>query len=82
MAPESKRVSESRSGGEPQQYPRPTRRGMLLGVSLAGLVGPGLDIAPELDMPPGLDIAPELDMPPGLDIAPELGMAAWAALPA
>ena len=45
MTPESKRASESTSGGEPdlgddaQQYPRPTRRGVLLGVSLAGLGG-------------------------------------------
>ena len=45
MTPESKRASESTSGGEPdlggeaQQYTRPTRRGVLLGVSLAGLGG-------------------------------------------
>jgi Rieske Fe-S protein len=45
MTPESKRASESTSGGEPdlggavQQNPRPTRRGVLLGVSLAGLGG-------------------------------------------
>jgi Rieske Fe-S protein len=39
MTPESTRGSESTSGGETQQYPRPTRRGVLLGVSLAGLGG-------------------------------------------
>ena len=45
MTPESNRASESTSGGEldrggeAQQYPRPTRRGLLLGVSLAGLGG-------------------------------------------
>ena len=45
MTPESNRASESASGGEldrggeAQQYPRPTRRGLLLGVSLAGLGG-------------------------------------------
>ena len=45
MTPESNRASESTSGGEldrggeAQQYPRPTRRGVLLGVSLAGLGG-------------------------------------------
>ncbi len=45
MIPESSRASESTSGGEldrgdeAQQYSRPTRRGLLLGVSLAGLGG-------------------------------------------
>jgi Rieske Fe-S protein len=44
MTPESTRASESESGasdrsGDAQQYPRPTRRGVLLGVSLAGLGG-------------------------------------------
>ena len=44
MTPESTRGSESESGasdqgGDVQQYPRPTRRGVLLGVSLAGLGG-------------------------------------------
>jgi Rieske Fe-S protein len=45
MTPESKRASESASGGEPDlggkalQDTRPTRRGVLLGVSLAGLGG-------------------------------------------
>ncbi len=44
MTPESTRASESKGGasdlgGDPQQYPRPTRRGVLLGVSLAGLGG-------------------------------------------
>jgi Rieske Fe-S protein len=44
MTPESTRASESESGaadqsGHAQQYPRPTRRGVLLGVSLAGLGG-------------------------------------------
>jgi Rieske Fe-S protein len=38
MTPESTRDSESRSGGD-EQDPRPTRRGVLLGVSLAGLGG-------------------------------------------
>ncbi len=38
MTPESTRDSESRSGGADQD-PRPTRRGVLLGVSLAGLGG-------------------------------------------
>jgi Rieske Fe-S protein len=38
MTPEPMRDGESSSGGA-QQYPRPTRRGMLLGVSLAGLGG-------------------------------------------
>jgi Rieske Fe-S protein len=38
MTPESTRDSESRSGGA-EQDPRPTRRGVLLGVSLAGLGG-------------------------------------------
>ena len=38
MTPESTRDSESRSGGT-EQDPRPTRRGVLLGVSLAGLGG-------------------------------------------
>ena len=45
MTPESERASESTGGGEPDlggealQYTRPTRRGVLLGVSLAGLGG-------------------------------------------
>ena len=44
MIPESTRDSESESGasgqgGDARQYPRPTRRGVLLGVSLAGLGG-------------------------------------------
>ena len=39
MTPDAMRASESTSGGEAQQYPRPTRRGVLLGVSLAGLGG-------------------------------------------
>ena len=45
MAPEFKRAGESISGGEAEldgegrPYPRPTRRGVLLGVSLAGLGG-------------------------------------------
>ena len=45
MTPETNRVSEATSsgeldwGGEAQQYSRPTRRGVLLGVSLAGLGG-------------------------------------------
>ncbi len=39
MSPESRRTSESDSGGDAQRYPRPTRRGVLLGVSLAGLGG-------------------------------------------
>jgi Rieske Fe-S protein len=45
MTPESKRASESTGGGEPdlggeaRQCTRPTRRGVLLGVSLAGLGG-------------------------------------------
>jgi Rieske Fe-S protein len=44
MTPESTRDSESESGasgqgGGARQYPRPTRRGVLLGVSLAGLGG-------------------------------------------
>ena len=45
MTPESNRASESTSGGEldrggeAQQHLRPTRRGVLLGVSLAGLGG-------------------------------------------
>ena len=45
MTPESKRASESTSGGDPDlggkalQSTRPTRRGVLLGVSLAGLGG-------------------------------------------
>jgi Rieske Fe-S protein len=39
MTPESTRASESDSGGDAQRYPRPTRRGVLLGVSLAGLGG-------------------------------------------
>jgi Rieske Fe-S protein len=38
MTPESTRGSESRSG-DTEQDPRPTRRGVLLGVSLAGLGG-------------------------------------------
>ena len=38
MVPESTRDSGSRSGGT-EQDPRPTRRGVLLGVSLAGLGG-------------------------------------------
>jgi Rieske Fe-S protein len=38
MTPESTRDSESRSGA-PEQDPHPTRRGVLLGVSLAGLGG-------------------------------------------
>lgn len=37
MTPESMRDGESRSGA--RQYPRPTRRGVLLGASLAGLGG-------------------------------------------
>jgi Rieske Fe-S protein len=39
MTPESTRGSESTGGGESRQDPRPTRRGVLLGVSLAGLGG-------------------------------------------
>jgi len=43
MTPESTPAGESESGasdlGDAQQYPRPTRRGVLLGVSLAGLGG-------------------------------------------
>jgi len=39
MTPESRQTSESDSGGDAQRYPRPTRRGVLLGVSLAGLGG-------------------------------------------
>jgi Rieske Fe-S protein len=44
MTPESTRDSESESGasgqgGDARQYPRPARRGVLLGVSLAGLGG-------------------------------------------
>jgi Rieske Fe-S protein len=44
MTPESTQASESESGasdlsGDAQQDPRPTRRGVLLGVSLAGLGG-------------------------------------------
>jgi Rieske Fe-S protein len=44
MTPESTRDGESESGASGQgrdarQYPRPTRRGVLLGVSLAGLGG-------------------------------------------
>ena len=39
MTPESTRGSESAGGGESRPYPRPTRRGVLLGVSLAGLGG-------------------------------------------
>ncbi len=45
MAPEFKQAGESTSGGEAglngegQPYPRPTRRGVLLGVGLAGLGG-------------------------------------------
>jgi Rieske Fe-S protein len=44
MTPESTRGSESESGasdqgGDVQRLPRPTRRGVLLGVSLAGLGG-------------------------------------------
>ena len=45
MTPESMRDAESPSGSEPdlggdaRQHPRPTRRGVLLGVSLAGLGG-------------------------------------------
>ena len=39
MTPESTRGSESPGGGESRQDPRPTRRGVLLGVSLAGLGG-------------------------------------------
>ncbi len=39
MTPDPMRASESTSGGEAQRYPRPTRRGVLLGVSLAGLGG-------------------------------------------
>ena len=44
MTPESTRGSESESGasgqgGDARRYPRPTRRGVLLGVSLAGLGG-------------------------------------------
>ena len=38
MTPESGRDGESRSGGT-EQNPRPTRRGVLMGVSLAGLGG-------------------------------------------
>ena len=38
MAPESMRDGGSRSGGAPQ-YPRASRRGVLLGASLAGLGG-------------------------------------------
>jgi Rieske Fe-S protein len=38
MTPESTRDSESRSG-DAEQDPRPTRRGVLLGVGLAGLGG-------------------------------------------
>jgi Rieske Fe-S protein len=38
MTPESKRASEP-DGGDVQRYPRPTRRGVLLGVGLAGLGG-------------------------------------------
>ena len=38
MTPESTRDSESRSGGT-EREPRPTRRGVLLGVGLAGLAG-------------------------------------------
>src|SRR5712691_12557770 len=38
MTPESTRDSESRSGGT-EQDPRPTRRGVLRGVGLAGLGG-------------------------------------------
>ena len=38
MTPESTRDSESSSGGAGQD-PRPTRRGVLLGVGLAGLGG-------------------------------------------
>ena len=38
MTPESMPDGESRGGGA-RQYPRPTRRGVLLGVSLAGLGG-------------------------------------------
>jgi Rieske Fe-S protein len=44
MTPESTRGSESESGasdrgGDVRRHPRPTRRGVLLGVSLAGLGG-------------------------------------------
>jgi Rieske Fe-S protein len=39
MTPESTRDSESSSGGGTRQDPRPTRRGVLLGVGLAGLGG-------------------------------------------
>ncbi len=45
MTPESKRATESESGsesgrsGEAQPFPRPTRRGVLLGVGLVGLGG-------------------------------------------
>jgi len=45
MTPESMRDGGSSSGGEPpvgdgaQRHPRPTRRGLLLGVGLAGLGG-------------------------------------------
>jgi Rieske Fe-S protein len=44
MTPEPTRGSESESGasdqgGDGRQYPRPTRRGVLLGVGLAGLGG-------------------------------------------
>jgi len=45
MTPESMRDGESRSGSEPdlsgdaRPHPRPTRRGVLVGVSLAGLGG-------------------------------------------
>ena len=38
MTPESTRDGESRSG-DARQHPRPSRRGVLLGVSLAGLGG-------------------------------------------
>ena len=39
MTPESTRDSKSSSGGGARQGPRPTRRGVLLGVGLAGLGG-------------------------------------------
>jgi len=39
MTPESTRDSESSTGGGARQDPRPTRRGVLLGVGLAGLGG-------------------------------------------
>jgi len=39
MTPESTRGSESAGGGESRPYPRPTSRGVLVGVSLAGLGG-------------------------------------------